>query len=331
MDDLELRSECIEASDFDCVLCCRTLWKPVTTPCGHTYCSSCLQRSLDYSSNCPLCMTPLTEYLTSGEKCVTQFLETALLVGLPVDYANRLMLDRAEVSSLAYSPDLPVFVCTTAFPTVSCPLFVFEPRYRLMIRRAVETGAGRFGMAACVKLPNGTKSCRYADYGTELEIRDWMLMNDGCSILSNVGMRRFRVTCRGERDGYDTARVEYFTDEPIPRSSLAEIATLHDQVMSSGRQWFNRMSADLKGEILRTFGDMPALERDWYKLRDGPAWAWWLVAILPLGPQLQVSILATTCLEKRLRAIDKTLRHLEEASSRVQPTGATLLRQHHLT
>lgn len=28
----------IEASDFDCVLCCRTLYRPVVTPCGHTYC-----------------------------------------------------------------------------------------------------------------------------------------------------------------------------------------------------------------------------------------------------------------------------------------------------
>lgn len=28
----------VEPSDFDCVLCYRTLWKPVVTPCGHTYC-----------------------------------------------------------------------------------------------------------------------------------------------------------------------------------------------------------------------------------------------------------------------------------------------------
>jgi hypothetical protein len=28
----------IESSDFDCVLCCRTLFRPVVTPCGHTYC-----------------------------------------------------------------------------------------------------------------------------------------------------------------------------------------------------------------------------------------------------------------------------------------------------
>lgn len=28
----------IDLSDFDCVLCYRTLLKPVVTPCGHTYC-----------------------------------------------------------------------------------------------------------------------------------------------------------------------------------------------------------------------------------------------------------------------------------------------------
>ena len=29
---------------------------------------------------------------------------------------------------------IPVFVCTMSFPNIPCPLHVFEPRYRLMIR-----------------------------------------------------------------------------------------------------------------------------------------------------------------------------------------------------
>jgi chorismate-pyruvate lyase len=33
----------------------------------------------------------------------------------------------------------------------------------------------------------------------------------------------------------------------------------------------------------------------------------WIIAILPLSPLLKVNILATTSLEKRLRAIEKTL------------------------
>lgn len=74
-------AEQIEADDFECVLCCRTLWRPVTTPCGHTYCAACLDRSLDYSPNCPLCMTSLTQ------------------VGLPVVLVYSLLLSR--LTSLA--------------------------------------------------------------------------------------------------------------------------------------------------------------------------------------------------------------------------------------
>ena len=48
---------------------------------------------------------------------------------------------------------LPVFVCTMAFPSLPCPLHVFEPHYRLMIRRCLETGSRRFGM--CYKTGDG--------------------------------------------------------------------------------------------------------------------------------------------------------------------------------
>lgn len=61
---------------------------------------------------------------------------------------------------------------------------------------------------------------RYAEYGTLLQIKDWVLMNDGCSILSTVGMRRFKVMSRDERDGYDTSQVQYIVDDPIPQQSL---------------------------------------------------------------------------------------------------------------
>jgi len=40
----------------------------------------------------------------------------------------------------------PIFVCTIAFPSVPCPLHVFEPRYRLMLRRCLEHNGKEFGM-----------------------------------------------------------------------------------------------------------------------------------------------------------------------------------------
>lgn len=71
--------------------------------------------------------------------------------------------------------------------------------------------------------------CRYAEYGTLLEICDLVRMCDGSSILSTLGSRRFRVLQRGERDGYDVANVQLLHDEPTHAEKLPgkRRATLH--------------------------------------------------------------------------------------------------------
>ena len=40
-------------------------------------------------------------------------------------------------------------------------------------------------------------------------------------------------------------------------------------------------------------GAMPAVEKNYWRLPSGPAWAWWILAILPLDTQAQVK---TICL-----------------------------------
>eukprot|EP01118_Nematostelium_gracile_P020151 TRINITY_DN9679_c0_g1_i1.p1 TRINITY_DN9679_c0_g1~~TRINITY_DN9679_c0_g1_i1.p1 ORF type:complete len:189 (+),score=33.00 TRINITY_DN9679_c0_g1_i1:113-679(+) len=49
----------LDAGDFECSLCFRLFCKPITTPCGHTYCKNCILSSLKYSPMCPLCRTEL--------------------------------------------------------------------------------------------------------------------------------------------------------------------------------------------------------------------------------------------------------------------------------
>lgn len=44
--------------------------------------------------------------------------------------------------------EVPIFVCSIAFPYVQCPLHIFEPKYRLMIRECLESGSRRFGMCS---------------------------------------------------------------------------------------------------------------------------------------------------------------------------------------
>nr|XP_018917846.1 PREDICTED: LON peptidase N-terminal domain and RING finger protein 3 [Bemisia tabaci] len=312
---LTVDSNKVEITDFDCVLCCRTLWQPTTTFCGHSYCSACLDRCLDYNFSCPLCMTSLTEYLLVNQKNITEFLDLALRTALPTVYATRFLLHRQEISE----PHMPVFVCTTAFPHVPCPLFIFEPRYRLMVRRCIESGTRQFAMAACLNSYGSAK--RYAEYGTILEIKNLVLLNDGCSILSTVGVRRFRILSRGERDGYDTASIANVCDVSIPSNQIEEVRKLLDKTRLKGEQWLKNMSPELQSEILRTFGPIPDLEENWGSLPDGPAWVWWLLAILPLDQRLQVGILATTCIVKRLLAIYKTLELIERNSLVVAQTN----------
>uniref|UniRef100_A0A1L8DSL0 Putative e3 ubiquitin ligase n=1 Tax=Nyssomyia neivai TaxID=330878 RepID=A0A1L8DSL0_9DIPT len=297
----------IEASDFDCVLCCRTLWKPVVTPCGHTYCSICLDRCMDYKQQCPLCMFYIEDTMSLARHGATRFLEVAMQRFIPVAYTKR---KRQELE-----PSVPIFICTTAFPSVPCPLLVSEPRYRLMVRQAIESGDRHFGIAQPSGKPPQNGRQQYFEYGTMLDIRDCVLLGNGCSILSTVGSRRFRVMARGEKDGYDTAKVEYICDSPISRERTGYVAKLHEKVLGKAVEWFERLPETYKTEILRSFGQMPQVEDEWVTERDGPAWAWWIIAILPLNQQLKGTILMETNLEKRLLAIDKTLNWQDKASS----------------
>ncbi|XP_058123322.1 uncharacterized protein LOC131294412 [Anopheles ziemanni] len=347
---LSVNPALIEPSDFDCVLCCRTLWRPVVTPCGHTYCWVCLDRCMDYSSSCPLCMAPLVEqfrqHLNAGpslgsnatpgttaspinlislaKRKMTRFVDLAMQRFVPEAYERRQQQEQDR------EPTVPVFICTTAFPSVPCPLFVYEQRYRLMVRRAIESGERQFGIA--LSTPNSRQ--RYVEYGTMLDIRDCVQLGDGCSILSTVGGRRFRVLTRHEKDGYDTANVEFFEDEKIGASStgvdgtgagdaeaaeerLQLVRELHEKVLLKAIEWHQSLPESIRCEIFKSFGKMPDLEDNWEEVADGPAWAWWIIAILPLNDKLKVDILSTTSLEKRLRAIDKTL-NLESAQQKRQ-------------
>lgn len=308
---LDVHPTLVDVSDFDCVLCYRTLWKPVVTPCGHTYCLVCLDRCLDYSTHCPLCKFSFAsdDYSmqcvrsTLARQYVTRFIESAMQRFVPDAYRKR---QRQEIER---EPFVPIFVCTTAFPYVSCPLFVYEARYRLMIRRAIDGGDRQFGIVQSANgsgAINGTGATatgatnaddhhhhhnkNYSDFGTMLSIRDCVLMANGRSILSTVGGRRFRVVKRGERDGYSTAKVQYIYDEPVRKGRLQHVSDLHANVFLKAVIWYNSLPDGTKEEIVKSFGTMPLLEASWETVPDGPAWAWYIIALLPLGQPLKVSV-----------------------------------------
>ncbi|KAM9286566.1 LON peptidase N-terminal domain and RING finger protein 1 isoform 2-T2 [Cariama cristata] len=301
----------IDVSDFECSLCMRLFFEPVTTPCGHTFCKGCLQRCLDHAPQCPLCKESLKEYLASRKYSITELLEELIMKYLSDELYERKRIhaeETAEHSNL--TKNVPMFVCTMAYPTVPCPLHVFEPRYRLMIRRSMETGTKQFGM--CISdSQNG-----FADYGCMLQIRNVHFLPDGRSVVDTVGGKRFRVLRRGMKDGYCTADIEYLEDVKVADEELKKLRELHNFVYNQACSWFQNLRNKFRTQILQHFGPMPDREENIQAMPNGPAWCWWLLAVLPVDPRYQLSVLSMMSLKDRLIKIQHILTYFSRDQSK---------------
>uniref|UniRef100_A0AAQ5Y2C6 LON peptidase N-terminal domain and ring finger 3 n=1 Tax=Amphiprion ocellaris TaxID=80972 RepID=A0AAQ5Y2C6_AMPOC len=292
----------LDPADLECSLCMRLFYEPVTTPCGHTFCLQCLKRCLDHNPKCPLCKEELSEYLVQRQYCKTVLMENLISKYLPSELMERQKIHQEEVAELSnLNKNVPIFVCTMAFPTVPCPLHIFEPCYRLMIRRCMETGTNSFGM--CL----GDNLKGFVDYGCLLEIRDVKFFSDGRSVVDTIGRRRFKVMQHSERDGYNTADIEYLEDVKVEGVAERELQSLHDTVYDQALVWVNSLKAEQKERIEGHFGPMPEKDCELQASPNGPSWCWWLLAVLPLEGRAQLPFLALTSLKDRLSGIRKVL------------------------
>ncbi|XP_078739914.1 LON peptidase N-terminal domain and RING finger protein 3-like [Lampetra fluviatilis] len=207
---------------------------------------------------------------------------------------------------------MPVFVCAVAFPAVPCPLHVFEPRYRLMVRRCLQTGTRQFGMCTA----DGHRG--FSEHGCMLHIRRVEHFADGRLAVDTVGGRRFRVESRGERDGYSTANIVHLEDERVAGADLQELLHLQQAVYDQAAAWLASLPPLPRAQILRHFGPMPPMDPDPQTGPDGPAWCWWLLAALPLDEGERLSALAATSLHRRLLAARRALGH--QAVAQGQPS-----------
>ncbi|GAA6004073.1 hypothetical protein JCM10207_002412 [Rhodosporidiobolus poonsookiae] len=211
----DLHTEC------ECQVCVQLLHEPVTTPCGHSFCRNCLARAYDHSDKCPLCRADLPPLAIFRSQRVNSTLTAVIASALPSFVAERdAAFKEEERAQLAH---VPIFVCTTAWPTVKTFLHIFEPRYRLMIRRALESPAQSFGMVLPAK---GDVPGAVNEYGTMLRITSCNVLEDGRMIIETVGTHRFRLLKRGFLDGYSVGRVERVDDVSPEQEAALEQAAL---------------------------------------------------------------------------------------------------------
>jgi len=339
-------------SELDCHVCYNLFLDPLTTACGHTLCRSCLHRVQDHSNLCPICRRVLA--LAPGvseSQAPSNIVLGKLLAGLcPEALAARIETAKSETKSLG-DLDTPLFVCTLSFPMQPTFLHVFEPRYRLMIRRAMETDR-KFGMI----LSNRTREVQgdlgpvpFYEYGTMLLIVNMHVMPDGRSIIESVGISRFRVLRHGVLDGYLVGKVERVDDMSVAEEEAIEAAETSSALRHfSAQDHFgapphhsgiearpchiqdlDALSTQELFEIGSRFvKNMKETSAPWLhhnvvhsygECPDDPAlFPWWFASIIPTSYAEKYKMLMTTTVRERLKMCVMFAAELEKQSRYVQ-------------
>ena len=327
--DVAMLSHLKEATkcELDCQVCYSLMLDPLTTTCGHTFCRKCVARVLDHSTICPICRRDLT--MPPGVMNVpgNQRLSKLLVQLCPELVAERQEAAALEEAAMSGEKNVPLFVCTLGFPTMPTFLHIFEPRYRLMVRRAVESGNRKFGMIMYNQrsLPQGDLGrTQFMLYGTLLHINSLQMIPDGRSLLETMGISRFKVKSWDTLDGYIIGSVERIDDISLAEEEQVEAtettgppAERHDlvgqldrmstqELLRIGTDFITRMNAAsapwLHERVLAAYGPMP----------DDPAlFPYWFASILPISDDEKYKLLPTTSVRQRLKITARWVRRIE--------------------
>ncbi|TYJ58454.1 hypothetical protein B9479_000661 [Cryptococcus floricola] len=193
----------------ECDVCAMTLYEPLTTPCQH-YRAFAESVSRERWTTLPGAPSVARISLALHSSRTIHRARRSLTTAFPAEYAERRSSIESEEREALLST--PLFVCTLAFPGMPTILHVFEPRYRLMIRRCIESGSPRFGMVLPARGTGPESLQGVMEYGTMLEIQSVQMLPDGRSIVETVGTHRFRILEKGSLDGYTVGRIERMDD-----------------------------------------------------------------------------------------------------------------------
>jgi len=339
--DYDILQEILEATHqhVDCQVCYNLLLDPVTTPCGHTLCRICLTRTLDHSLHCPVCRRglglPPSLLGHPSNKTLTSLLDALC----PQTIASRRQAIAQEETGGEGTLNTPLFVCALGFPNTPTFLRIFEPRYRLMLRRCME-GNREFGMLMYNRYsePQGDLgSVHFYQYGTMMHIVHSQMLADGTSLIECRGAYRFRVLAHGLHDGYSVGKVERLDDvstaeeerlealetstsqPPAPPPTISgipahtpESAEAHlnrmptRELLEIGSAFIERMRARsanwLQQRVLDTHGQPPS---------DPALFPFWFASVLPISDEEKYKLLPTTTVRQRLKITAEWIRRIE--------------------
>jgi len=272
------------------------------------------------------------------------------LVALLLSLCSDLVTARAEAiaadeRAVLGDLDTPLFVCTLAFPSTPTFLHIFEPRYKLMIRRAMESNR-QFGMLTYNQIGASQSELgvtNFKEYGTMLHILNVHMLPDGRSLIETQGLYRFRVRAHGILDGYTVGRVERVEDISLAEEERLEVGEISASALPPNSPMLgldglpamavhsaaSSQPADLSQlstQQLLIIGldfiqKMRAHSAPWLHQRiievhgdppNNPAlFPYWFASIIPIVDDEKYQLLATTSVRERLKIVIGWIRRIE--------------------
>ncbi|KAF5934001.1 hypothetical protein HYC85_030172 [Camellia sinensis] len=278
--------------DFDCTLCLKLLYEPVTTPCGHSFCRSCLFQAMDRGNRCPLCRTVL--FISPRTCAISVTLNNIIEKNFPEEYAER----KLEYDSLTNSgADLmPLFVMDVVLPCQKFHLNIFEPRYRLMVRRIME-GNHRMGMVITDPTTGSV-----ADVACEVEITECEPLPDGrfflegsmsCSLKAAGDSASYVL---GIKMGIEWLKLNgymiYIHQKEQERKQISQLQELTNNASGLALSWMRRarQAAEQRRDRIRLL-ELDKAESMMPTTRDPERYSFWLATLTNRRPSERLQLL----------------------------------------
>ncbi|KAG8692008.1 hypothetical protein FRC11_012354 [Ceratobasidium sp. 423] len=296
-------------NELTCEICFMLLCNPITTPCQHTFCSTCLERSLDHSTKCPLCRLDLPPNAYFYQHAPNEVIVRIIAKAFPKLLQERISI--AETDGRDSRLDTPIFVCQLSYPGMPTLLHFFEPRYRLMLRRCLLSATPRFGMVMPRQNANNTDG---NDFGTMLEIKNVQMLSDGRSMVETYGTFRFRILERGTLDGYLVGRIERIDDYPPEvEAEIERIAMMNPSEGDLTMRGIERSNQELVDVCRRFLDQLRNGTAPWVVQRlnntygpmpnDVASFSFWVALVLPIDEQEKAKLLPIRSPRMRLRLV----------------------------
>eukprot|EP00752_Nemacystus_decipiens_P003471 g3206.t1 len=292
-------SAALPLSALDCAVCLSLVVQPVSLSCGHTFCRLCLVNTLRRNKKqCPTCRAVC--HNSAEDQPEDVMVAHIARTCFPEQYARR--LKEIEGDRDSFNAELPIFYYNVPmFPGETLQLHLFEPRYKLMMKRIVNTSR-RFAY-----VPNYTGYvASNGDVALIAQLSECDFLSDGRVLLVAKLTSRHTVTDHFVEEGTQGlhyCRLEARTDDPPPAGS--DLAARLEALHAKTRELALRVIQPVTSQVIDRYGEMPA---------GAEAFSLWTTSILPMQLGEKHVLLSSNSTIERLLACEQHLMSLDGGS-----------------